>query len=304
MRFDPSAAPLIAPEIAPRRPRRAPARQATQPQTPLNYRPLPSWVRPRGKAADQAAAAFAAGAGLALLDASLGQKPPCAGALQHRLALRAAAASARILRLREDQAALRDAEHLAVSDDPGRAGRLHRLWRRLASDDARLDPGRLSEARRWLDLPEEGDFSALIGEFEQVLAGSADPVTAAAQAAARAYRRFPLPEGEILAASSADLVLALRLRWPKPVPLLMTRILDPALRHGPNGARPRPSDPDWPQAAAAAYALAAAESHALALELSRRPETLLAIEPKLRAKGASRVVALLLGDDCVSPIDL
>jgi hypothetical protein len=75
----------------------------------------------------------------------------------------------------------------------------------------------------------------------------------------------------------------------------------PSLRRGPHGARPRPSDPDWPRAVAAGYALAAAEAHALALELSRRSGQLLAIEPKLRAKGASRVVALLLGDDCVSP---
>ncbi len=215
---------MIVSQIAAQRPRRAPARQATESHIVLNSRPFPSWARPGAKAADQAAAAaFAAGAGLALLDAILGQEPPFAGALRHRLALRAAAASAKILRLREDQGALRDAEHLAVSDDPGRAGRLHRWWRRLASDDARLDPERFYAVDQGLDLLDRAELSALIGEFEQVLAGSADPVSAAA------------------------------------------------------------------------------EAHALAGELGRRAETLLALQPKLRAKGACRVVALLLADDCVSP---
>jgi hypothetical protein len=39
----------------------------------------------------------------------------------------------------------------------------------------------------------------------------------------------------------------------------------------------------------------------LAVDLSKRAEKLLAVAPKLRAKGASRVVALLLADDCVMP---
>ena len=65
---------------------------------------------------------FAAGASLALLDAILRQKPTCLGALRNRLALKAAATSARILRLREDEAALRDAEHLAAAEDPGPPG--------------------------------------------------------------------------------------------------------------------------------------------------------------------------------------
>jgi hypothetical protein len=39
----------------------------------------------------------------------------------------------------------------------------------------------------------------------------------------------------------------------------------------------------------------------LAGELSRRSQSLLAAQPKLRAKGAGRVVELLLDDDAVSP---
>ena len=52
---------------------------------------------------------------------------------------------------------------------------------------------------------------------------------------------------------------------------------------------------------AAAYALAACEAHALAVDLSRRSEKLLIASPKLRAKGAARVIELLLADDAVTP---
>ena len=247
------------------------------------------------------AAFFAAGAGLALLDGVLRQNPPFAGALRSRLALRAAAAGAKILRLREDETALRDAEHLAVSEDPGPAGRLHRLWRSLARQDARLDAERLCEALRLLDAPAAGDLSALFRELQELAQGPGDPVTLAAQAATLAYHLCLGPEGEVFALWTADVLLALRLRWERPAPLLVTKILDPVVRRGNAGARPRPGDPDWPQAVARAYALAAADAHALALELSRRTEKLLTVAPKLRAKRASRVVELLLTEDCVAP---
>jgi len=196
---------------------------------------------------------------------------------------------------------LRDAEHLAVSEDPGPAGRLHRLWRGLAGKDARLDAERFCEARRLLDLSDAGDIGALVGDLQELAQGPGDPVTLAAQAATRAYHLCLGPEGEVFALWTADVLLALRLRWERPAPLLVTKILEPVVRRGNAGARPRPGDPDWPQAVARAYALAAADAHALALELSRRTEKLLTVAPKLRAKRASRVVELLLAEDCVAP---
>ena len=47
--------------------------------------------------------------------------------------------------------------------------------------------------------------------------------------------------------------------------------------------------------------MAAQEAFGLAGELSRRSQKLIAVQSKLRAKGAGRVVELLLGDDAVSP---
>ena len=114
-------------------------------------------------------------------------------------------------------------------------------------------------------------------------------------------RRAAPIDVEIFALWLADLALARRLGWDAPVPLLATTIAHPSLRRGPSGKRPRPGDPDWADAVAGAYAMAAQEAFALAGELSRRSQALLAAQPKLRAKGAGRVVELLLGDDAVSP---
>ena len=101
---------------------------------------------------------------------------PFAGALRQRLALKAAAASARLLRLREDE---RRCATPSTSPPPrirGPAGRLHRLWRSLAGQDARLDAERLCEALRLLDAPEANDsprFSARCKSLAQAPARSA-----------------------------------------------------------------------------------------------------------------------------------
>jgi hypothetical protein len=133
-----------------------------------------------------------------------------------------------------------------------------------------------------------------------------DPVAAAAQAAAFASSVLPdapAAEAEILAHWVFDMVIAIRLRWPRPVPLLATKFLDPTLRSPGGGRRPRPGDPAWPTAAAGAIALAAASALDLAADLSRRSKTLIAVAPKLRSKPAAKIVDLLLSQDCVSPAE-
>jgi hypothetical protein len=99
------------------------------------------------------------------------------------------------------------------------------------------------------------------------------------------------------------MVIAIRLRWPRPMPLIAVKILDPTLRSAGASRRPRPGDPAWPTAAAGAIALAAAAALDLAAHLSRRSEILLAVAPKLRSKPAQRIVDLMLAHDCVSPAE-
>jgi hypothetical protein len=140
----------------------------------------------------------------------------------------------------------------------------------------------------------------------KVCTGEGDPVSAAGKAAALVFSAFPdapAAEAEILALWAFDMVVAIRLGWPRPVPLIATKVLDPALRPRDGGRRPMPGQLTWPKAAARAIRLAAASALDLAADLSRRSEILLAVAPKLRAKPAAKIVDLLLAEDCVSPAE-
>ncbi|HEY8215171.1 MAG TPA: DUF1403 family protein, partial [Methylocystis sp.] len=332
---------------------------------PKEVQPFPSWARlrtpPVGGPNAAADAAFVAGASLARLDQILrcsgadlscagkdsgdvssvgksggggGDEPVFAGALRHRLALRAGAACAALARLREDEGALRDAQHLAGVDaalSPG--ARLHRLWRLFATRPTRFDARVLRVAADCLDLPPDIDCAALIAAAHETRGET--PLAAATRVSAETLRVLndasPI-DAEIFALWLADLVLAQQLRWDAPLPLLATMIVHPSVRnassggasnsaadvssgarniraeasggasnsHAALGRRPRPGDADWSLSVMRAYARAAQETYALAGELSRRAETLLRAAPKLRAKKATRVVDLLLADDCVS----
>jgi hypothetical protein len=164
-------------------------------------------------------------------------------------------------------------------------------------------------------LTDATSFDGLADALRDIVAGAEHPLAAAVGASAAAMKLLAgapptgadvssagnKPHVEIFALWLSDLALAQRLRWDAPVPLLATAIAHASLRRGPSGKRPRPADPDWVDAAAGAYAMAALEAYALAGELARAGEKLLTAQPKLRAKSAGRVIELLLSDDAVSP---
>jgi hypothetical protein len=277
---------------------KAPERQTFPPPASV-----PAWARASGRAGE-GDPLFAAGASLALLDGFLRHEPPCAGALRQRLALISAATSTKILRLNADAAALRDLR-FAVGDALGPAASLLALWRDLAGRPPGVDPRRIRDAAAALDLPAP-NAETLADSLRERVTGEEDPVSAAAKAAAFTFSAFPdapAAEAEILALSVFDMVIAIRLRWPRPVPLIATRILDPTLRQPAGGRRPRPGEPAWEKHAARAIALAAASALDLAADLDRRAKTLIAAAPKLRAKPAAKIVDLLLAEDCVSPAE-
>ncbi|HZZ21937.1 MAG TPA: DUF1403 family protein, partial [Roseiarcus sp.] len=193
-----------------------------------------------------------------MLDAHLRRDPPGAGALRNRLALHSAAASAKILRVNADEPALRDLR-FALGDDPGPPARLLRLWRDLAGRPPRLDRDWIVDAAARLDLAV--DPNDLVASLK-ACAGEGDPVSAASKSAAllaSAFPDAPAAEAEILALWLFDLVLALRLRWPRPLPLVATKVLDPSLRSD-GGGRARPGEPAWEKHAAGAIARAAASA--------------------------------------------
>jgi hypothetical protein len=289
---------VAAPGVRQARPK-ANSPKAQEIQTSPPPAAVPAWARASGRAGEPL---FFAGASLALLDAALRRDPPAAGALRSRLALQSAAASAKILRLNADASALRDVRFAATAEPPP-AAKLLQLWRDLASRPPSLDARRLASAAGLLDCPVAAADALAERLSEQSRAG--DPISAAAKAAALFFSAVPdapAAEAESLALWAFDLVLALRLRWPRPLPLIAARILDPSIRSN-VGRRSRPGEPGWEHAAAGAIALAAAAALDLAADLSRRADILIAVAPRLRAKQAQRIVDLLLAEDCVAPAE-
>jgi hypothetical protein len=303
----PAAEPLgEQPVVAPRRRAARLAAPSSAPTNPLLQQMFPSWARLPKEPGVGADAAFFAGASLALLDAVLHENPPFAGALRQRLALRAATACAALTRHREDSSALRDAEHLSPNAGGNAptspAGRIHRLWRGFAAPSVGFDEPSLRKAADLLELPRDLDLEALAGGLRRLFQGEKNPLAAAARAGSTTTRMLdgaPRAETEILALWLSDLMLARKLGWDAPIALLATTIARPSSRSA--GRRPRPGDADWPLHCATAVALAAREAHGLAADLSRRSAKLLSVAPKLRAKGAGRVIEMLLADDAVSP---
>ncbi|MBG0797211.1 DUF1403 family protein [Methylocystis sp. L43] len=313
------------------RPRRVVRSRPLNPSRPPNLpeiQPLPRWARLNGGAGGVRNAMFLAGAGIAHLDQILragadvssagrdsvdvsnagknfGVEPVFSGALRQRLALTAAAACARLARLREDEAALRDAEHLTgCGGETSPAGRLHRLFRLFASRSVKFDAATLAIAAEHVGAPSAMDAQGLAGALRDAMIKADEPLAAAArvsEAAMHCLAAVPAIDAEIFVLWLADVALAQKLGWKAPIPLLATVVAHPALRRGQNGRRARPRDSDWSTALAGAYALAAGEAIDVAGALSRQTQKLLDAAPKLRAKSAAPVIEMLLADDCVTP---
>lgn len=111
------------------------SRHAVQPLDAAPIGPMatvPSWLRRAVEMAQTLEdAALASGAALVALDAVVRRQERWAGAWRQRLALAAAAATARQAGRTEDEAALRDTVLLTrPGDDVGPAGRTFLAWRR------------------------------------------------------------------------------------------------------------------------------------------------------------------------------
>ncbi|MES0069361.1 DUF1403 family protein [Mesorhizobium sp. M0074] len=262
---------------------------------------VPAWAQENGAVVTDADAAFCAGAALASLDVLARALPAWAGAWRQRLALKCAAASMRLAGRSEDEAALRDAWQLCPAGaDPGPAGAVLGAWRQLALQPVAASADRLERMVDQLGLHWDVEALAAVCEHIDDLARSGRPAPFAAAAIA-AHVVAMQSDSELLAWWLADLVLAQNLRWPRPLPLLMAHAFGPAFRSKPGcGKRIRPGGKGFERAVCLALAQAAADACRLAAELSRRAERLIAVAPKLRAKGAGDVVQRLLDDDALS----
>ena len=184
---------------------------------------------------------------------NFGVEPVFSSALRQRLALKAAATCARLARLREDEAALRDAEHLSGTGiETSPAGRLHRLFRLFASRAVKFDAQTLSAAAEHIGAQGAMEAHGFVDALRQSVTSANGPLAAAAGVSAAAMHDLAAVasiDAEIFALWLADVALAQKLGWQAPVPLLATVIAHPALRRGANGRRPRPGG-DWSNALA------------------------------------------------------
>lgn len=267
--------------------------------------PVPSWLRKAVEGPQSLEeAALAAGAALGALDQVVRRQERWAGVWRRRLALAAAAATAKEAGRVEDEAALRDAVLLTrPGDEVGPAGRMLSAWRRLAGMPAEKLPTEASIGAVLDDLGlacDDERVSDLTDEIRQ-LAASDGTVAMMTGAVAVAERyRF----GRVPGLWLADALLAQRLRWAHAIPLLGTEAVlgAEAARRRRDVAAGMPSgetQAERTKAMLAAQARAALRAIDLSGELGRRADKLLVIAPKLRAKGADAVVDQLLDEDAL-----
>ncbi|QPC96008.1 DUF1403 family protein [Mesorhizobium sp. INR15] len=279
--------------------------------------PVPNWLRraipnaqsPAGKGFGPNAledVAIAAGAAIGVLDVAVRRQERWAGAWRQRLALSAAAATAKQLGRVEDEAALRDAVLLTRPGDffsVGPAGLLLIAWRRLAArpgDELLTEKNLAAVLEEFGYAPDDEVVSDLADDLRQLAAGvgMVGTLTGAFMAAER--HGFARAVGAWL----ADALLAQRLGWAHAVPLLGAEAALGA------SARPRQSpassvvtgietNPERAKSLLAAQARAALRAIDLFGDLGRPAEKLLAVAPKLRAKGADTVVDRLLNEDAL-----
>ncbi|MER8549236.1 DUF1403 family protein [Mesorhizobium sp. M1169] len=275
------------------RPAMSPIASTCEPPT------VPGWATQRGSVTSDAEAAFMAGAALHALDTLVRAAPPWAGAWRQRQALKCAAAAVRLAGRAEDEAALRDAWHLrSPGDDPGPSGAIFVAWKRLASRSPAVDADGLRGICDLLGVRWDGALATIPERMDDLLR-SAPPAPFMAAAIA-GHVHAARPEAAFLGWWLADLSLAQRLRWPRPVPLLMAQVHSSAFRtEGARGAKIRPGEQKFERAVCLAVAQASVEACRLAADIARTAARLAAAAPKLRAKGAGEAIRLLLDEDAV-----
>jgi hypothetical protein len=274
-------------------------RASQPPAVPPALPRLPVWAQPDGPVSNDVDAAFYAGAALGSLDGLVRLEPVWVGSWRQRLALKCAVAAVRLAGRSEEEAALRDAWYLRpAGGDPGPAGSILGAWRYLASRPPAIDAGGLEQVCEWLGLRPDDSYDRLAETIEE-LAASDKPAPLAAAAIA-SHVVAGRADAELLAWWLADLVLARKLRWSRPVPLLAAQLFSPAFRSGDGrGRRIRPGEAAFERAVYVAFACGAGDGLRLALDIARRADRLAAATPKLRAKGAGEAIRRLLDDDAV-----
>ena len=266
---------------------------------PIRLFSLPGWSQARGRDVSQADAAFAAGIALKSLDDLVQLDPVWAGCWRSRQALKCAAVAVRLMRRTEDEHALRDAVlFTAAGDDPGPAGKLYLATKRSPGRSGGVTTTFVKELADLMELGWDEALAAIPDLVDAALqSGRAAPFAVADLITAISAVR---PDAEVLAFILADSVLAQKLKWPKPVPLLLSERYGPAFRTIGGRGRVRPGEVAFATAICLALVEATESALRLASEIARRADQLVAVAPKLRTKGAGPVIRALLEEDAIA----
>jgi hypothetical protein len=260
---------------------------------------LPGWARPRTHDTSESDAAFVAGIALKSLDDLIRADPPWLGCWRDRLALKSAAVAAKMLGRNEDEHALRDAVLLTgAGDDPGPAGKLFLATRMLARRNGATTTPSVKDLAALLGMKWDDSLASIPDMIDTAIqSGRAAPLAVAELVSAISTLR---PDAEVLALGMADVVLAQKLNWPKPVTLLLPERFGPAFRTIGGRGRVRPGEPAYPKAICLALVDGVEAALRSAADIDRRAARFLAVVPKVRTKGAEPVIRRLLSEDAVA----
>ncbi len=260
---------------------------------------LPAWAVSRGRDIPECDAAFAAGIALKSLDDLIRADPPWLGCWRDRLALKSAAVAARMLGRNEDEQALRDAILLTTpGDNPGPAGKLFLATRLLARRTGTITTAFVKEVAERLGTKWDDSLASIPDMIDSTIqSGRAAPFAVADLITAISAVR---PDAEAMALGMADVVLAQKLKWPKPVPLLLPERFGSAFRTIGGRGRLQPGEPAYPKAICLALVDGVEAALRSAVEIDRRATRLLAVAPKVRTKGAEPVMGRLLSEDAIA----
>ncbi len=259
---------------------------------------LPGWTLARGRDIDEIDAAFAAGIALKSLDDLIRANPPWLGCWRDRLALKSAAVAARMLGRNEDEDALRDAVLLTPAHgDPGPAGKLFFATRMLARRTAMPGTAFVRELAELLSIRWDTELPSIADLADVAIqSGRAAPIAIADLISAIMALR---PDAEVLALAFADIVLARKLKWTRPVPLLLPVRFGSAFRVIGGRGRVRPGEPAYPKAICLALVSSVEAALQSAADIDRRAARLMAAVPKVRTKGSDAVIQKLLNEDAL-----